>query len=229
MPGQGWSASLPQNLQQLLLHLESLSKVKPKSEAEAQGLQMAQERILSTMRSKTEYGLREPGDPLTGGEFSGQIGNPPPIRAPYRSENEMPGNFERTQTMGNSLANDAALRNALSHEYTYDPEVGDPVDYYAASQAHVAIDPESAGGKRTAVLEGPLDWRKQLKYRHDPRKWGPTDETVLTEKELGGDAARLYRASRLGKGALKKWMSAMNRMYKMKPHTKKRLMGMIGG
>lgn len=222
MPG------IPGVVQNMMAYLEALNRVQPKSEAEAQGVEMAKQDLLSQMESRMEYGLREPGEPLPEQGFSGQIGNPAPIPAPYHGEYDMPGNFEREQRMSNSLANDAALRTALSTKYKYDPEVGVPVSFAKMNWAHL-VNSGLNPGWDTVYLEGPPDWRNQIRYPNDPRKWGPGNSKVFSEKDIMGHGKMLARASKLGTSSLKNWMRVMDRMYRNRPHSKKRLMELIGG
>jgi hypothetical protein len=96
------------------------------------------------------------------------------IRAPWRGEYDMPGNFERGQRMGNSLANDALLREGLSYEYGYDPGRGVDVTY----QPGVPLG--GPGGARHneqftrgVTLSGPPDTAKQISQPHSPGNWDP--------------------------------------------------------
>lgn len=96
------------------------------------------------------------------------------IRAPWRGEGDMPGNFERGQRMGNSLANDALLRQGLAHKYEYDPEYGVDVTY----QPGVPLGGPGGAKHNEAFtnsvhLSGPPDPAKMIQSPQSPGNWDP--------------------------------------------------------
>jgi len=73
------------------------------------------QRFIDQMESDFEFSGSPPGRSANQG-FTGRIGNPDPVRAPWRGEYDMPGNFERQQHTADSMANDAMLREVLGSE-----------------------------------------------------------------------------------------------------------------
>lgn len=98
----------PQDVQGIMEMLNSIQ------EAEAAGKLPpgSYERALGEAEHEFERSGSPPGRSANEG-FTGRIGNPDPVRAPWRGEYDMPGNFERSQHMANSMANDAMLRELM--------------------------------------------------------------------------------------------------------------------
>lgn len=85
----------PQDIQSIMEMLEGLPP------EQLQG-------ALQQLESQSEYGGGIGRSANEG--FTGRWDNPDPIRAPWAGEHDMPGNWERGQSMANSLAEDAMLR-----------------------------------------------------------------------------------------------------------------------
>jgi hypothetical protein len=94
--------------------------------------------------------------------------DPEPMRAPWRGEFDMPGNFERNQSMANSLAEDEALRTGLSHSFRYDPTKPYGVEVFKGSPAQSAMfsDDQKASMKEKLFFSGPPEWSQS------PGSWG---------------------------------------------------------
>ena len=173
MPG------IPQRVMDIIGQLDSLSKVKPKNEEEAIGLQQARQQLMNEMKSASEgMGQMDPGA-LEGDGFTGRIDGQV-IDAPWRGEYDMPGNFERRQKMANSLAEDAFLGAGLGSEYKFDPTQPMEGKIISSSPAMAANMPEFMNNK-TAYFMGPPE----------PSKYGmPGDtrrmnrNTMMTEDDL---------------------------------------------
>lgn len=108
------------------------------------------------------------------GAYDGEV-----IRAPWRGEFDMPGNFERGQRMGNSLANDVMLDNELSYKFQYDPRKG--IDAYY--QPFVPLGGVAGKFHNDAFTQpihytGPIDTGKQILHPNSPRNWDPTWDWV---------------------------------------------------
>jgi len=89
----------PQDIEGIMEMLESLPP-----EMRQQGIQ--------SLQSQSEYSMPGERTGVSSG-YTGRFDNPDPIRAPWAGEHDMPGNFKRGQSMANSMAEDAAIREAL--------------------------------------------------------------------------------------------------------------------
>ena len=98
----------PQDVQGIMEMLESVQQ----AEAAGKAPPGTYEQVLGQVESEFEYSGSPPGRSANDG-FTGDWTGADPVRAPYRGEHDMPGNWERGQSMANSMAEDAMLREAL--------------------------------------------------------------------------------------------------------------------
>ena len=108
------------------------------------------------------------------------------VRAPWRGQFDMPGNFERKQNMANSMGQDALLREGLSYQYGH--KEGDPiaVDYSQHSIPYLANARSytTAQDDDTAYLSGPADQDRLLANPSNPERWDPSGKRAFTKKEV---------------------------------------------
>ena len=136
--------------------------------------------LIAAMEQESEYSGRSTtgtGDGFRG-SASGEV-----MRAPWRGEHEMPGNFERQQSMGNSLAEDALIRQGLGGQYAYEP--GQPVvaGVNNVNMAMVANAPDFAKSRSDEIYySGPPDMNQQNMFR--PLDQDPSGKRPFTKKEV---------------------------------------------
>jgi hypothetical protein len=142
--------------------LDILDRLASDGDAEGYWAMMESARQASEERLPTERG---------GSGFSGAMDGSV-IRAPWRGEHDMPGNFERGQRTGNSLVNDALLREGLSHEYEYDPEYGVDAVYQVFGPINGAPMLNDTR-QRKIHWSGPPDPGKMWQHPFTPALWDP--------------------------------------------------------
>ena len=118
----------PQDVQGIMEMLEAVQDAEAKGKLPPGSYDQA----VGQMESEFERSGSPPGRSGNDG-FTGRIGNPDPVRAPWRGEHDMPGNFERGQHMANSMANDAMLRELMGSSRKRTEEDG-PAGTYALAR-----------------------------------------------------------------------------------------------
>ena len=128
MPSMGFTPEM----ENMMLMLDELMKPAMQNKLRAAGIdpEQAREEFLSEMKSMSEYNTSR--SPFAEG-FTGRIGNPDPVRAPWRGEYDMSGNFERRQDMADSMANDARLGMELGYSRKRGKDENEPEGSYLLS------------------------------------------------------------------------------------------------
>ncbi|HET6454987.1 MAG TPA: hypothetical protein VFI02_11335 [Armatimonadota bacterium] len=179
MPG------IPSAVTDIFAQIEALSKVKPKTEAEAAGLEQAKQQLMNEAQRVSEGmdqmdpGSREPQNDGFTGRIDGKV-----FDAPWRGEFDMPGNFERRQRMSNSMANDAMLGASLGSKMDFDPSRPMESTLISDSPAHSAImselGPDWSSNKKLYSM-GPV---KNSKYGMPGDVQRLNRDKMLTEDQL---------------------------------------------
>lgn len=162
--------------------LEQLAKIKPRTPEEAAQLEQARTQAMNQVQGMSE-GFDQDRGPTTPGDWR----EPDPISAPWRGEYDMPGNFERRQTMANSLAADEALRQGLSYQYKA-PKEGELTrmdiqwEGGLAGAAYYANAIDKPKGKQV-YYSGPELSQGMMRSPWNYRNWDPSGKQplVLTE------------------------------------------------
>jgi hypothetical protein len=181
----------PQAVQSSMQMLEAIQKL----EAAGKLPPGSYDSAVSDMRYSSEYSGEAMGQSANDG-FTGAIGNPDPIRAPWRGEYDMPGNFERRQHMANSMANDAMLRELMS--YSRPRGQNEREGTYALSRypgIEHAINTAAAG----VDVRGGLMTPESVKERQG---WAAEQARLLgMDRRIGRDEWQGFRRATKGRGA----------------------------
>lgn len=102
----------PYEVQNIMASIDALQKM----EAQGKTPPGSTEAALQGLRNRFEFSGKSVGDSANEG-FTGRWTGEEPVRAPWRGEYDMPGNFERSQNMADSLAEDAMLRESMKYSY----------------------------------------------------------------------------------------------------------------
>ena len=177
MPG------LRERTKRKLAHLEWLDQQKPTTREEQLAWQQARQEAMNDLQRESEYGMRMPGDRPENDTLQGNIDGDV-MRAPWRGEFDMPGNFERRQSMANSLAEDAALNAGGSHSYGW--ERGTPVvmDFANHGLAYMANARDYTLNQDRAFLSGPPSVDRMLANPGDPATFDPSGKRAFTERDV---------------------------------------------
>jgi hypothetical protein len=135
--------------------------------------------------------------------FTGRFDNPDPVRAPWRGEYDMPGNFERYQSMANSMAEDAALREAMgsSRRRTEEDDVEGRFALARYPGAEVPIW-QALQGRTPAGWIDTGGTPQQKQARADERRaWGREAMEKLGTKYIDRDKWSGFLRSMRGRGA----------------------------
>jgi hypothetical protein len=205
MPG------IPSAVTDIFAQIEALSKVKPKTEAEAAGLEQAKQQLMNEAQRVSEGmdqmdpGSREPQNDGFTGRIDGKV-----FDAPWRGEFDMPGNFERRQRMSNSLAEDAFLGAGLGSSYEFDPNTPMEGKIISSSPAMAANAPELMNSKE-ALFMGPPEVSKYGMpgdtARLNKGKMLTEDQLKNIERMLRGGRGMSASADRLyGDNEVYQWM-----------------------
>lgn len=165
------------------------------------------DRYISQLRSEFEFSGSPPGQSANEG-FTGDWTNPDPTPAPWRGEYDMPGNFERQQSMANSMAEDAMLREALGSERkrTKEDDVEGvfalsryPGVDYAIWGAESGLAPAGLGMGASDFMGDPEDQRERAAKR---KRWAKKQRELLgMDRRIGGDEWKSFRRGMKGRGA----------------------------
>lgn len=147
MPG------IPQRVTDIFAQIDSLSKIKPKTEEEAYGLAQAKQELMNEAQRASEGMDQMDTRALEGDEFTGRIDRQV-FDAPWRGEFDMPGNFERRQRMANSLAEDTYANAGRGYEFKMDPSQLIEGKIIRSSPAMAANAPELMNNE-AAIFSGP--------------------------------------------------------------------------
>lgn len=193
----------PQDVRSIMEMLEAVQR----AEASGKAPVGSSDRYLGEMEAEFEYSGRPPGRSANEG-FTGRIGNPDPVRAPWRGEYDMPGNFERSQHMADSMANDAMLRELLGSRRAR-TEADDVEGTFAAARypgleyaINVAASGSGPPGSTAGIFMSPQQARA---YADERKRWAAKQrELVGMDRQIGRREWGGFRRGTKGMGAREK-------------------------
>ena len=183
----------PQDVQGIMEMLDAMQR----AEASGKLPPGSTQRRLQELESEYEYNLPQGQRGEQG--FSGRIGNPDPVRAPWRGEYDRSGNFERRQTMANSMANDVALGRELS--YSRKREEGEPegsmvlANYPGAAMDIARVEQGFGSWGHAANF---MDPQERMELQEKAKKWGEYQRKLLGIDTEGADEYRGRRQAERG-------------------------------
>lgn len=192
----------PQDVQGIMEMLDAVQKAEAAGKLPPGSAQAARDQ----MESEFEYSGRSVGRSANQG-FTGAIGNPDPVRAPWRGEYDMPGNFERQQHMANSMANDAMLRELLGSERRRTEE--DDVEGTFALSRYPGIESAIAGAEGGMAPAGMMPDMGSAKDKYmaaeKRRRWARKQRELLgMDRRIGRGEWKSFRRGMKGRGAREK-------------------------
>lgn len=190
----------PQDVQGIMEMLDAVQR----AEAAGKLPPGSYDQRLQQLESEYEYNLPQGQRGEQG--FSGRIGNPDPVRAPYRGEHDRSGNFERRQTMADSMANDAMLGRLLG--YKRKREEGEPegsmvLANYPGAEMDIARVEQGYGSWGHAANF--MDSQERMALQEKAKKWGQY------QRELHGTDTESPRDFR-GRRSAERGLSGRDRM-----------------
>ena len=155
------------------------------------------QRRLQDLEAQFEYGGGGTGQSANEG-FTGRIGNPDAIRAPWAGEYDMPGNWERGQKMADSLANDAMLGRLLGYKRKRredEPEGSMALANYPGAEMDIARVERGFGSWGHAANF--MDPQERMALQEKAKRWGQyARERIGIDRESPGDFRQRRRAER---------------------------------
>lgn len=183
----------PQDVQGIMEMLDAMQRAEAAGKLPAGSTQ----RRLQELESEYEYNLPQGRRGEQG--FSGRIGNPDPVRAPWRGENDMSGNFERRQGMADSMANDAMLGRLLGYKRKRgedEPEGSMVLANYPGSEMDITRAEKGFGSWGHAANF--MDPQERQALEAKAKKWGQYQRELLGTDTEGADEYRGRRRAEHG-------------------------------
>ncbi len=186
----------PQDVQGIMEMMDAIQQ------AEAQGKLPpgSSERRLQELQAQFEFGGGGTGRSANEG-FTGRIGNPDAVRAPWRGEYDMPGNWERGQKMSDSMANDAMLGKLLGYKRKRgegEPEGSMVLANYPGAEMDIARTEKGFGSWGHAANF--MDPQERMALQEKAKKWAQYQRELLGTDTEGADE---YRGRRRAEHGLK--------------------------
>jgi hypothetical protein len=185
----------PQDVRAIMDMLESIQE----AEAAKKMPPGSHDRALAEVEYQFEGSGSPPGRSANQG-FTGRIGNPDPVRAPWRGERDLPGNFERSQHMADSMANDAMLREVLGYKRGRTED--DDVEGTFALARYPGIESAIWGAEAGLAPRGYSGGGLSPEQQGAQRRWARKQREILgMDRRIGREEHRGFQRAMKGQGA----------------------------